>query len=468
MTRSIHEDATTQIFNQTEEVVSIRGGRIEVPDEGIQLQIGEKPLVIGRSRRCDLVLDDKTVTALHMEVQATPKGVRVLDLKSRNGSFLHDARFTEVYLNGTWELRCGAKRLRFVADPPHDVIVRQQHRFGDLIGTTPEMLKLFGLLHKFAPSTVSILIRGETGTGKERVARAIHDASPRRNKPFLPINCATGPDSLLEGELFGHVRGAFTGADRERKGLFVEAHGGTLFFDEVAQMSPGMQAKLLRALENREVRPLGSDHTRKVDVRTLFATHGDLRHEVNLGTFREDLFHRIAKLTVEIPPLRDRLDDLMFLVQSILEDFGRPDAKLDDAGMAKLLRWRWPGNVRELRNVVEVALVTTTGNVLAIEEAWAAGHDEPEVDSELGHYDAAKQEFDRRFYTRLYAACHGNVTHIAQRAGKQRYTVREALRAIGLVAPSSDADGDAEADDRAVPEPKRWNSGGRSSGKRDP
>jgi transcriptional regulator with AAA-type ATPase domain len=469
MPNIMNEDATTQPFSETAEVVSVCGGRIEVLDEDASLQVGVKPQMIGRSPRCDLVLDDRTVSALHVEVQATPLGVRVLDLKSRNGSFLFDARFNEVHLNGQWDLRCGAKRLRFIPDPPHDVVVDGRHRFGDLTGTTPDMVKLFGVLHRLAPSSVSILIRGETGTGKERIARAIHDESPRRHKPFHAINCAALTETLLEAELFGHVRGAFTGADRERKGLFVEAHGGTILFDEVAQMSPGMQAKLLRVLENKEVRPIGSDRTRKVDVRTLFATHVDLRHAVNLGRFREDLFFRIAHVTVEIPPLRERMDDLPFLIQGIVEDLGRPNARVDDPGMTLLLASEWPGNIRELKNLLEVALVGATDDVIAFDDLRPALSEHPALHSEMGLYDAAKQEFDRRFYTRLFAACRGNVTRIAQRAGKQRHTVREALRAIGLVAgPDPDGEGDGDGDDRAISAPRRLPVGGRPPGKRLP
>ena len=301
---------------------------------------------------------------------------------------------------------------------------------------------------------MSIVIRGETGTGKERVARAIHDASPRRAKPFLAINCAAMPEALLDAELFGHVRGAFTGADRERKGLFVEADGGTLLFDEVAEMSPGMQAKLLRALENKEVRPIGSERSRKVDVRTLFATHADLRHAVNQGRFREDLYFRIAQVTVEIPPLRKRVEDIGLLLGNVLEELGRPDVKVDDGGLAMLSTRSWPGNIRELRNLVEVALVGMAGDTLSLEEALPAVHQQQEVACGRGLYDSAKREFDRRFYTGLYAACRGNVKRIARVSGRQRVTVRDALREFGLhVGPESGAGPESvEASDSKRPE----------------
>ncbi len=209
-------------------------------------------------------------------------GLRLLDLGSRNGTFVGETRVVEAYLQPPCELRCGQRRLRFYPEPAQDIVIDGKARFGSLIGTTPEMLSLFSTLDRFAPSSLSMVIHGETGTGKERVALAIHNASPRRQEPFLAINCAAMPDALLEDELFGHRKGAFTSADRERSGLFVEADGGTLFFDEVGKMSPAMQAKLLRVLENGEVRPMGSERTRKVDVRTLFATHADLGEAVPL------------------------------------------------------------------------------------------------------------------------------------------------------------------------------------------
>ncbi len=221
--------------------------------DGQCVNIGVERQRIGRASQCTLVLDDPTVSALHAEVQATPKGVRLLDLGSRNGTFIGETRVVEAYLQAPCELRCGQRRLRFCPEPAQDILVDGKSRFGSLIGTTPEMLSLFSTLDRFAPSSLSIVIHGETGTGKERVARAIHDASRRRQNPFLAINCAAMPDALLEDELFGHRKGAFTGADRERSGLLVEADGGTLFFDEVGEMSPAMQAKLLRVLENGEV-----------------------------------------------------------------------------------------------------------------------------------------------------------------------------------------------------------------------
>jgi len=331
-------------------VLGLRGGRIEVVGEPASVAVGVDPLLIGRSKRCALVLDDPAVTKMHLEVRATPRGVRVVDLNSTNGTFIGDAALGEVYLNRPCTFRCGAKHLRFVPEPVREVQITAPERFGGLFGRAPEMTQLFAKLQRYAPRSMSMLIQGESGTGKELVAHAIHEASPRRDKRFVPVNCAGVRDNLLESELFGCVRGAFTGADRNRDGLFVVADGGTLFFDEVGEMSLAMQATLLRVLEHGEVRPVGAACCRKVDVRTLFATHVDLCKAMNDGRFREDLYYRIVEFTVEIPPLRRRLEDLPTLVDDLLVQLGYPDLTVDEAGLAALRARRWRGNVTRAPN----------------------------------------------------------------------------------------------------------------------
>jgi DNA-binding NtrC family response regulator len=425
------DEAHTTVPLETH-VLPLRRGRIEVVGEAASLPVDMDRLHIGRSQRCALFLDDPTVSKVHAEVQATPRGVRLVDLNSRNGTFIGEASIVEAYLTGTCEFRCGAKRLRFIPEPVHEVRIEAPERFGGLVGTTPEMIELFAKLHKYARTSLPMLIQGETGTGKERIAQAIHEASPRRDKEFVAVNCAEFPETLLEAQLFGHVRGAFTGADRARDGLFVEANGGTLLFDEVGEMSSAMQAKLLRVLENQEVRPLGTARSRKVDVRTLFATHVDLRHAVNQGRFREDLYFRIAPVTVEIPPLRRRLGDLPILIHDILEQLGHPHMTVDEAGMLALLACTWRGNVRELRSIVQVALVESEGDRLMLERAFAETRADASPERTSGLYDDARRDFDRRFYTALYVRFGGNLSKIAKVAGKQRVTVRAALRALGL------------------------------------
>jgi DNA-binding NtrC family response regulator len=409
-----------------------RGGRIEVVGDTARVPVGMDRVHIGRSKRCDLVLDDPTVSNVHAEVQATPRGVRVVDLHSRNGTFIGEASIVEVYLTGLCEFYCGEKRLCFVPEPVHDIQIKAPERFGGLVGTTPEMIELFAKLQCFAPTSMSMVIQGETGTGKELVAQAIHAASPRRDKPLVAVNCAAMAEPLLESELFGHVRGAFTGADRAHDGVFVEADGGTLLFDEVGEMSAAMQAKLLRVLENQEVRPVGTGRCRKVNVRTLFATHVDLRHAVNRGTFRQDLYFRMAQVIAQIPPLRKRMDDLPLLIEDILQQLERPHMKVDPADMSALLGHSWPGNVRQLRTIVQAALVESDGDRLMFDRALDGLATDAEPERRSGMYDEAKRDFDRRFYAALHVRFKGNLSQIAKAAGKQRVTVRAALRVLGL------------------------------------
>jgi DNA-binding NtrC family response regulator len=413
-------------------VLRLRTGRIEVVGESVSVQVDMERLHIGRSQNCALVLNDPTVSKVHAEVQATQRGVRVADLDSLNGTFVGKIALGEVYLNELCDFQCGAKRLRFVPEAVHEVQIEAPVRFGGLIGTTPEMIALFEKLGRYARTSMPILIQGETGTGKERVARAIHEASPRRDKPYVPINCAALAENLLEPELFGHVRGAFTGADRARDGVFVEANGGTLLFDEVGEMSAAMQSKLLRVLETQEVRPVGSGRSRKVDVRMLFATHVDLCRAINDGRFRDDLYYRMAQVTVEIPPLNKRLSDLPILIADILTQLGRPHMIVDEAAMNAVLARSWPGNVRQLRSVIEAAVVESDGDRLEVERALAGTSTRVAVERPSGLYDDAKQDFDRRYYAALYTRCAGNITQMAKVSGRQRGTVKTALAALGL------------------------------------
>jgi DNA-binding NtrC family response regulator len=413
-------------------VLPLRTGRIEVVGESVSVHVDMERLHIGRSRNCALVLNDPTVSKVHAEVQATQRGVRVADLDSLNGTFVGKIALGEVYLNELCDFQCGAKRLRFVPEAVLEVQIEAPVRFGGLIGTTPEMIALFEKLGRYARTSMPILIQGETGTGKERVARAIHEASPRRDKPYVPINCAALAENLLEPELFGHVRGAFTGADRARDGVFVEANGGTLLFDEVGEMSAAMQSKLLRVLETQEVRPVGSERSRKVDVRMLFATHVDLCRAINDGRFRDDLYYRMAQVTVEIPPLNKRLSDLPILIADILTQLGRPHMIVDEAAMNAVLARSWPGNVRQLRSVIEAAVVESDGDRLEVERALAGTSTRVAVERPSGLYDDAKQDFDRRYYAALYTRCAGNITQMAKVSGRQRGTVKTALAALGL------------------------------------
>jgi len=249
--------------------------------------------------------------------------------------------------------------------------VEARYRLGNLLGRSPAMQSVFALVRQAAPGDANVLITGETGTGKELVAKAFHYNSPRAKRPFIPVNCAAVPAGLLESELFGHVKGAFTGAVGSRRGLFREAEGGTLFLDEIGDMAPELQAKLLRAIEDRVVRPVGSDEPVPVNLRLVAATNQDLAARIREGRFREDLYYRLAVIPLPLPPLRERREDIPLLAEHFLRRaaaaLGKAVQGFEPEAMAALLRHPWPGNVRELENVVERAVTLTRGDAVSPE-----------------------------------------------------------------------------------------------------
>ena len=239
------------------------------------------------------------------------------------------------------------------------------------------MIEISKRIELVAQSRSTVLLTGETGTGKELVARAIHDRSQQRHRPLIKVNCAAIPDTLIESELFGHARGAFTGAQSAKKGRFALADGGTIFLDEIATLGLSVQSKLLRVLQEREFEPLGSERTERVDVRVIAATNRDLRAMVAEGRFQEDLYYRLHVIPIDLPPLRQRIDDLPALVDHFVQKFsqrlGKRITGVDDAAMAELRRYHWPGNIRELENAIERAVVLTTGPRLTPDTVWVMG-----------------------------------------------------------------------------------------------
>jgi two-component system response regulator AtoC len=249
---------------------------------------------------------------------------------------------------------------------------RREHQFGEMLGKSEAMQKVFRTIEKVAEYTTTVLIEGESGTGKELVARALHRSSPRASKPFVAVNCGAIPDNLLESELFGHKRGAFTDAHTDKQGLFEEADGGTLFLDELGELPLQLQVKMLRVLQEGTIRPIGATRDKRVDVRVVAATVRDLKREVDEGRFREDLFYRLNVLQVSVPPLRERTDDLTLLVEHFIERnngrLGTEIRGMDARARKLLLEYHWPGNVRELENVIERAVVLAEGDVITPED----------------------------------------------------------------------------------------------------
>jgi len=404
-----------------------------------QIEIGPETNVVGRNEACDLVLDDRKVSAVHMELVATERGVRVRDLGSRNGTYLGDTRVGEVYLLKPTRLLCGDTLLEFTPTTPEQVAVPEAAEFGPLVGKSAAMRTVFERLRKTAPTELSVLIMGETGTGKELVAQAIHEASSRAHKPFVVVDCGSIPASLAESALFGHERGSFTGAVDRRISPFVEADGGTIFLDELGELPIDVQPKLLRALAEQRVKSVGSNLYKPVNVRVVAATRRDLVREVNEGTFRSDLFFRVAQLRVELPALRSRLEDIPALVRRMMNDLSDKGAyeRTTNDSLERLMRHDWPGNVRELRNVVAVALAFGKEGPLDLAQHLAPMVQSSDSTPTRGRtFQDAKREmlarFEREYFTALFAECAGNVSEIGRRSAMERAHVRGYLRRHGI------------------------------------
>jgi two-component system, NtrC family, response regulator AtoC len=325
------------------------------------------------------------------------------------------------------QLREEVKRLRGAAD--------ETRRFKELVGTSPAMQAVYTLLDRIAETDATALITGETGTGKELAARAIHRRSRRCDAPMVTVNCAAVPANLLESELFGHVRGAFTDARSDRKGLFVQAHTGTLFLDEVGEMPLEMQAKLLRALEARTVRPVGGQQEVAFDVRLVTATHRDLLASIEEGTFREDLYYRIHVVELTMPPLRARGTDVLLLAQTFLEQFagqdGKPVQRISAAVAERLLAYAWPGNIRELRNCIERAVALARFEEIIVEDLPAQVRDYRPTHVLVAANDPSElvplAEVERRYVERVMEAVRGNKRQAAQILGLDRATLYRKL-----------------------------------------
>ncbi len=394
---------------------------------------------IGTHASNDLVLADPAVSRFHCRLVREEGAWRVRDWGSLNGTRLEGVRIRDADLPGDATLAVGDSivRVRAVA-PAGQVVVPMIPAFGQLAGTSVPMRKLFALLEKVAPSDINVLIVGESGTGKELVANEIGQRSPRAEKPFVVVDCGAISPNLVESELFGHLRGSFTGADRDRVGAFEAADGGTVFLDEVGELPIELQPKLLRAIEAREIRRVGETRPRKVNVRVISATNRDLEREVNRGRFREDLYFRLAVMTVHVPPLRERLDDLLILIRVFLQSLGVPDQErlFTPQVLSEMSRHDWPGNVRELRNYVERSVVLQkAGPTIRRSTPGAAFGVPPPVDIAVPFKiakDGAIDTFERAYLTALLEAAGNNMSKAARMAGMDRMYLHRLVQKHGL------------------------------------
>ncbi|AKU99997.1 Response regulator of zinc sigma-54-dependent two-component system [Labilithrix luteola] len=338
-------------------------------DTGEHTTVIDGRQLVGSAARSGIVIQDGTVSRLHAEFEARRDGLWVRDLGSRNGTYVEGLQVSGARVPDHGKVRLGAVELvvDYEAEPRKAVPVWREARFGRLVGTSLAMRELFAALARISPLDAPVLIQGETGTGKELVAQAIHDASTRAGKPFVVVDCAALPENLLDAELFGHAQGAFSGATTARAGAVELADGGTVFLDEIGELPISMQPKLLRVLESKTVRRLGETTQRQADVRFISSTHRDLLTMVSAGEFREDLYFRLAALPISVPALRDRREDIELLVNHFLEQSKSPGSA-DPELLRELLGRPWRGNVRELRNFVERARALGADQALAMSE----------------------------------------------------------------------------------------------------
>jgi DNA-binding NtrC family response regulator len=400
------------------------------------------PVVIGRDPGATIVLSDPEVSAIHCELRAVGEGILVRDLGSTNGTFLGAVKVREAVATTPIELTVGRAKIALEPQPKHRVDVGFADRFGPLVGASPRMRRVFAVLAKVAATPLSVLIVGETGTGKELVARALHEASDRAARPFVVVDCGSIPPTLAESILFGHEKGSFTGATERRKGALAEADGGTLFLDELGELPIELQPKLLRALSEKQVKRVGATAFEPIDARVVAATRRDLAEEMNVGRFRSDLFFRIAQVRIELPPLRERLSDLPLLVQEVCKRVDKPQhanavfSWIEE----RMVSHDWPGNVRELANVASVAAVLAE-DPGAIDDVLTLARDEASIlplrsGEDAASFGEAKRAaiaaFERDYFTGLARRCKGNVSEMARQSGMERHHVRAYLRKYGI------------------------------------
>jgi DNA-binding NtrC family response regulator len=409
--------------------------------------------MVGTHADNDLVLTDSTVSRYHLEIRVRRDGIEVRDLDTTNGTKYDGARVGRLVLVGPARLRLG-KHTELDVEPIDTSVELEAwrgDRFGDVIGSSPPMQRLFALLAKAAPTDATILLQGETGTGKEAVAEAVHQTSQRSRGPFIVVDCGSIPHELIASELFGHAKGSFTGAGADKQGLIEAANRGTLFLDEIGELALDLQPQLLRVLDRRQVRRVGETHAVDVDIRVVAATHRDLRAMVRAGQFREDLYYRLAVVATHVPPLRERKADIPALAAWFAEKMGRGGWAQSPALLEQLLAHDWPGNVRELRNVVERALslgtaaladLTDAGPRAAAGPAGDGGAPEPaerrgpSVDVLELPFKEAKaalvEGFERDYLTALLARHKGNISRAAAEAGIDRNYIHRLVKKYNL------------------------------------
>ncbi|MBT3182225.1 MAG: sigma 54-dependent Fis family transcriptional regulator [Deltaproteobacteria bacterium] len=443
-------------IDEIPDVVSLRKCQLVVvdgPNRGKKLTLNKNLTKIGKRETNDLVIVDKTVSRNHLEIEYSSDSFLLRDLGSTNGSFLNGSKVKEAYLSPGDHIKVGNTTIEFVAyDEKVKIEPSINEEFGKMVGKSRKMRQIFSILEKISPTHATVIIEGETGTGKDLVAQAIHENSTRKDKPFIVFDCSAVAPNLIESELFGHEKGSFTGAVKARRGAFEAATGGTVFLDEIGELTADLQPKLLRALEQREIKRVGSNVPIKIDVRVVCATNKNLRREVEEGRFREDLYYRLSVVKVSLPPLRERTEDVPPLVERFLSigNFNKKTdgsllvSRVEDDALKVLSRHQWPGNVRELSNIVQRAVSFSEGGTISkvnldfIFAEMEHGEDKTErmvVDSDIPFKDAKQrivENFEKEYLAELLEKNGNNLSKAAREAKIDRKHLRNLLKKYGI------------------------------------
>ena len=415
---------------------------VEGPEENREFVMDRDLVRVGSAGDNDLVLNDETVSRNHFEIQVAEEGYLIRDLGSTNGTDVEGCRIKEAYLHPG--ARIGAGEVVLVFQPLRELVevpLSTDNSFGAMLGKSIKMRALFHLADRVASRDTTVLISGETGTGKGLLAEEVHLHSPRSEKPFVVVDCSTIPAHLMEDELFGHVKGAFTGAVSARSGAFEEADGGTIFFDEIGELPGPLQPKLLRVLERREVKRVGQTETFQVDVRILAATNRELKSEVESGNFREDLYFRLGVFELKIPPLREHKEDIAFLAREFVKKIsGDREKKLGENAIRFLSSHDWPGNVRELGNVIERVVHLTDGEIIdapSIMSTSITGVGPPPDSKKWGGrgklpFSRAREIAEKEYLVDLLRRHDFNVSAASRTAEIHRQSLHRLLRKHGI------------------------------------
>jgi DNA-binding NtrC family response regulator len=447
VSQPVHTQLHTDVASGLLVERSFRLRVISGPDEGRTHVLDRGTTMVGTHSDNDVVLQDNTVSRYHLEIRSRREGIEIRDLDSTNGTKHGDVRIGQIILSGAARLRLGKHTEINIEPVDQSVEVEEwEHdRFGNAVGAHPKMRALFALLHRVAVTDATVLLLGDTGTGKEALAEAVHRNSRRAEGPFIVVDCGSIPKELIGSELFGHARGAYTGATTDKQGLIEAANHGTLFLDEIGELALDLQPQLLRVLDRRQVRRIGENRSIDVDIRVVAATHRDLRAMVRAGHFREDLYYRMAVVTAAVPPLRERKSDIPLLASHFVQRLGRGDVALSDHLLGELARHEWPGNVRELRNVVERALSLGESAIEAHPGLPQEGGGEESLDEQHPgrHSDvlelpfkeakaALVESFERDYLQALLQRHRGNISRAAAEAGIDRNYIHRLVKKYNL------------------------------------